>query len=512
MQSTWRMKGAVLVAMACAWQLPTIARADRTWNNLGTVAGDWNNSQLWTPAGVPGSTDNVTIPAKATLSPVSKSSGDSTIRSLMLGGDLTISGGSVQVTNSLSLSFGDLTLGDGTNAAALAADGKATSFIVSSGTFTHQGGDLLATGGASILVSTPTILRGRSGGTTNISAVNAGKLGLTGVTQVIGQSTAQTVIKADGGTIDISSVSQPIQGNVQFVAQGTSGLMNIPSGGSGWKLQVRNNGALNIDGTGNAAFSKSTIALEDANVFFGTDETRALAIAADSKLQITAAFPLSQVSTIYGGLKNHGQVDLGPYSELHLQYGFQQYADGKLTLHLYDDVPGNTSSAGPVLGIINGGPGTEISLAGHLTIDSTLSHLPLGYERTIMFATEPIVGRFDTVSGMAQANGLYFVPVYYPEVGAVTLVATLGGDANHDNLVDGVDYTVWADHFLTSRQTWTTGDFTGDSKVDGADYTLWSDHFAPHTGLSTAVVPEPATGVLAAIALLVLFSTRLIRR
>lgn len=75
------------------------------------------------------------------------------------------------------------------------------------------------------------------------------------------------------------------------------------------------------------------------------------------------------------------------------------------------------------------------------------------------------------------------------------------GDANGDDFVDGVDYTIWADKFLTSSayHNGTTGDFTGDGIVDGADYTRWADHFAP--GLTVLAVPEPASWVLVAIGL-----------
>ena len=83
------------------------------------------------------------------------------------------------------------------------------------------------------------------------------------------------------------------------------------------------------------------------------------------------------------------------------------------------------------------------------------------------------------------------------------------GDANLDGLVDGLDYTVWADHFLQSGQTWGTGDFNGDGFVDGADYTVWADHFAPvFWSLSPVPVPEPSAWCVAAIGALTLIAGR----
>ena len=57
--------------------------------------------------------------------------------------------------------------------------------------------------------------------------------------------------------------------------------------------------------------------------------------------------------------------------------------------------------------------------------------------------------------------------------------STQPGDANYDSLIDGGDYTIWADHYLQTGQTWETGDFNGDGIVDGGDYTIWADHYTP---------------------------------
>ncbi|MBL9125771.1 MAG: hypothetical protein JNG90_19175, partial [Planctomycetaceae bacterium] len=53
----------------------------------------------------------------------------------------------------------------------------------------------------------------------------------------------------------------------------------------------------------------------------------------------------------------------------------------------------------------------------------------------------------------------------------------LPGDANRDNLVDGADYSIWADNWLHQPATFTQADFSGDGMVDGADYVLWADNF-----------------------------------
>lgn len=71
----------------------------------------------------------------------------------------------------------------------------------------------------------------------------------------------------------------------------------------------------------------------------------------------------------------------------------------------------------------------------------------------------------------------------------------LPGDANGDRIVDGGDYTAWANNFLGPNlyHNGTTGDFSGNGIVDAGDYTIWANHFQP--GLSLAAVPEPASMV-----------------
>ena len=78
------------------------------------------------------------------------------------------------------------------------------------------------------------------------------------------------------------------------------------------------------------------------------------------------------------------------------------------------------------------------------------------------------------------------------------------GDANNDQIVDGADYTIWANNFGTNGNG-TPGDFDENNHVDGADYTMWANNFG--TDLSApasavAAVPEPSTFVLSGFGLI----------
>jgi hypothetical protein len=52
------------------------------------------------------------------------------------------------------------------------------------------------------------------------------------------------------------------------------------------------------------------------------------------------------------------------------------------------------------------------------------------------------------------------------------------GDANGDQLVDGLDYIIWLNHFGQSTPNGhKDGDFDGSGTVDSADYTIWISNF-----------------------------------
>lgn len=80
--------------------------------------------------------------------------------------------------------------------------------------------------------------------------------------------------------------------------------------------------------------------------------------------------------------------------------------------------------------------------------------------------------------------------------------AGLPGDANLDSIVDGADYTLWADNYLATGASFEQGDFNQNGVVDGADYTLWADNYleTDPPPAAAAVVPESSSLTSAAIA------------
>ncbi|MEO0966050.1 MAG: dockerin type I domain-containing protein, partial [Planctomycetota bacterium] len=81
------------------------------------------------------------------------------------------------------------------------------------------------------------------------------------------------------------------------------------------------------------------------------------------------------------------------------------------------------------------------------------------------------------------------------------IAALLEGDYNGDGVVDGADYTFWANRFGGTTPDDLLADGNGDGFVDGADYTYWANRFGNTSNLtldeinelfSPIAVPEPA--------------------
>lgn len=79
----------------------------------------------------------------------------------------------------------------------------------------------------------------------------------------------------------------------------------------------------------------------------------------------------------------------------------------------------------------------------------------------------------------------------------------LAGDANYDDCVDGLDYVIWSNNYLTG-DTWEKGDFNGDGIVDGLDYVVWSNNYLVGCPGVPGAVPEPSCAVLLALGFLAL--------
>ena len=83
---------------------------------------------------------------------------------------------------------------------------------------------------------------------------------------------------------------------------------------------------------------------------------------------------------------------------------------------------------------------------------------------------------------------------------AINNAALLPGDYNHDDIVNGADFTLWKFNFGST--TLLAADGNHDGVVNAADYTVWRDHLGLQFSgggagaAAGAIVPEPAAVVL----------------
>jgi hypothetical protein len=77
------------------------------------------------------------------------------------------------------------------------------------------------------------------------------------------------------------------------------------------------------------------------------------------------------------------------------------------------------------------------------------------------------------------------------------------GDYNTNGVVDAADYTLWRDTLGSTDDLRADGN--GNKSIDAADYAVWKSNFGTtysNGGGELSTVPEPASGVLLALGLL----------
>jgi hypothetical protein len=63
---------------------------------------------------------------------------------------------------------------------------------------------------------------------------------------------------------------------------------------------------------------------------------------------------------------------------------------------------------------------------------------------------------------------------------------SLTGDANHDGVVNALDFNALASHYGKPSQTWINGDFNFDGKVNSADFSLLAARYGENLQPSQA--------------------------
>jgi hypothetical protein len=125
-----------------------------------------------------------------------------------------------------------------------------------------------------------------------------------------------------------------------------------------------------------------------------------------------------------------------------------------------------------------------------------------------VYGTGSTNGRLTQVTGL---SGTTYTTSNFDTFSALFTRTVLGGDANMDTHVDGLDLSLLATNFGTSGKHWYQADFNGDGTVDGLDLSALAGNFGATGGsglssgggggLSAGTVPEPASCALVGLAL-----------
>lgn len=196
-----------------------------SWDGGG---GDfsWQNRTNWTDDNLPGTADEVTINVPGSAAIVS--SANVTIRSLQCSNDLTLAGGTFRVTAGSSVVQGAFST---SGSPTLSAVGTNTDLLLASGVDIGSA-NLEARGGAAISVPTLQSYAKPTGCATVIWQANgAGSLlDFPHLTNLNGAACASLNIQAwNGGRFELTNLVSITEGTLNFLADGTNSLVNLPA-------------------------------------------------------------------------------------------------------------------------------------------------------------------------------------------------------------------------------------------------------------------------------------------
>ncbi|MCA9184826.1 MAG: autotransporter-associated beta strand repeat-containing protein [Pirellulaceae bacterium] len=209
---------------------------------------------------------------------------------------------------------------------------------------------------------------------------------------------------------------------------------------------------------------------------------------------------LAGTGLIRGNLSVDGVLapgtDEDPLGTLHLATGSDAtiHESGTLALQLGDGITDQLDALGSLT--VNGATLEVAFVDGYSPADGTVFEV-------LMFASA--VGSFGNLV-LPGGEEIWDVTDLLVN-GSLTFlgggVSVLAGDYNGNGTVDAADYTVWKDTFSSDADL--AADGNGNGMIDAADYTIWKDNFGnTRNGVATVTVPEPASAVLAIVALLAL--------
>jgi hypothetical protein len=346
--------------------------------------------------------------------------------------------------------------------------------------------NLRAESGATLTLSAAITSYGTSISTTISVHGTGSSVILPGATSLSGPTgfAAMRLVAEAGGTVNLSSLTSVSGGAIDVNATGTgstidfSGLTTFspdnPSADR--RLRAENGGTVRINSAGTTTVANASVELNPTGTIMGD------------------TFALSTGATLNG----NGVID-ADYSQL--EGGTLKINIGGLAVDTqYDQLT------------IDG----DASLGGTLQVALTNNLIPVfGQSFEILKINGTRSGEFDVEQLPSLTGGLQWDLAYNPN-SIVLEVENFYGDYSGNGEIDAADYVVWRN---TINATGINQPADGDQNrvVDQLDYEFWRTRFGRTSGTAAGVVdataasvPEPSSIVLAALVLLLPYSSRLV--
>jgi hypothetical protein len=215
-----------------------------TWDGgAGTL--NWGDANNWSPDGVPGAADDVTVNAAGAVT-VTFSGGASTIKSLQLAASLTVSGGNFVVTNGLTMNAGVSLTGTGPGVG-----------VTVSGSSNIDGANLSAASGAKVALPGLTSFNGLAANSTFLCNGTGSELDLSALTSATAPTWTYSYLQLkalNGGHMKLNSLTS-IENtmDITFYADGVGSAIDVPllqtytgDANFNWVMQASNGGAVHV--------------------------------------------------------------------------------------------------------------------------------------------------------------------------------------------------------------------------------------------------------------------------
>jgi hypothetical protein len=326
------------------------------------------------------------------------------------------------------------------------------------------------------VISAPAMTSYVTGSLANLRAESGGTIDFSGVTNFQGGTFFNTDIFANGGTIDLDSVTSLTTGATDIRATNgghvdLSSLMSIAPNylGDARILLADTNGTIQLNAAGTTTISNTEISINTGGELHGQE------------IELSTGANFQAIGTVEADLTNSAGT---------LRPGFNNQTG---TLDIEGDFEGSGSGSLRIVvssilqhDVVN--IDGDAALGGNLHITPLSGFTPLyGTSFDIMNVTGTITGAFGPVTW----DGPFAWRVeQLPNI--VRLIAEFGADFDEDGDVDKDDLSAWQANYSMTGVDHEDGDADDDGDVDGRDFLIWQKQYTGPGPLAAAsAVPEP---------------------